>query len=70
LGQADELVITQNRTKNPCFHYYLALIKTAQNDLRGALELLEAINEPRSLGQLYPEYLKLNGFLEKQTGKL
>jgi hypothetical protein len=63
---AAELVITQHRTKNPCFHYYLALIKTAQNDLRGALELLEAINEPRELGALYPKYLKLLDFLQKQ----
>ena len=65
-----EKITTGNRTDSIYFLYYSALIKTALNKFSEAKEDLEAIKEPRALGQLYPKYLKLNGFLEKQTGKL
>ena len=61
-----EYIITQNRTKNIYFHYYLALVKTAQNNFKEALELLDAIEEPRALGNIYPKYLKLRDFLQNQ----
>ena len=64
-----ESIILQNRSSAVHFQYYLALIRTSQNRLQEALELLDAMQDTRSLGELYPKYLKLREFLTLQLAK-
>ena len=64
-GKAEK-VIMENRTDAPEFPYYLALIRTAQHRFAEAGAALGTIPEPQKLGNLYPKYLRLSEFLQKQ----
>ena len=58
-----ENTIKQNRTNAPEFFYYHALIKTAKNQPKEAIKLLQKIENPKDLNSLYPKYIKLYKFL-------
>ena len=64
-----EKIISQDRSGSPYFIYYKALLKTARNRYSEAAQLLGEIKEPKSLGQIYPRYLKLQEFLSVQNRK-
>ena len=64
-GKAEKIIL-ENRTDSPEFLYYLALVRTAQHRFAEAGAALGTIPEPQKLGNLYPKYLRLSEFLQKQ----